>query len=375
MNRWRRQTGRSRVLIVAVSLVGLLLLTTMVVGCGGATATTTSSTPASSATGPVTGSLPSSPAVAVAAAVGPSVVNVRVTGVSVSPYSGSEPYEGVGSGIIYSSDGYIITCEHVVSENGTPAQTVTVTFSSGEQIPAKIVATDSFTDVAVIKVDKTGLPAATFGSVSSVQIGEYAVAIGSPETYQNSVTMGIISGLDRTIPGSGSTALVNLIQTDAPISPGNSGGALLDEQGRVIGMAEAYLPPGETGAENIAFAIPVDTVLSVAKQLIATGHASHAYLGLGLETVTSDLQKQDNLSRSSGALVATVDASGPAGKAGVKQGDIITSLDGKPVTQEEDVIGILDQKNVGDTVPLVVDRSGKSLTFKVTLAQRPASAS
>ena len=131
MNRWRRQTGRSRVLIVAVSLVGLLLLTTMVVGCGGATATTTSSTPASSATGPVTGSLPSSPAVAVAAAVGPSVVNVRVTGVSVSPYSGSEPYEGVGSGIIYSSDGYIITCEHVVSENGTPAQTVTVTFSSG----------------------------------------------------------------------------------------------------------------------------------------------------------------------------------------------------------------------------------------------------
>jgi S1-C subfamily serine protease len=349
----------------------------MVVGCGGATATTTTNSPhpSASATAPVTGSLPSSPAVAVAAAVGPSVVNVRVTGVSVSPYSGSEPYEGVGSGIIYSSAGYIITCEHVVSENGTPAQTVTVTFSSGQEVPAKIVATDSFADVAVIKVDKTGLPVATFGSVSSVQIGEYAVAIGSPETYQNSVTMGIISGLDRTIPGSGSTALVNLIQTDTPISPGNSGGALLDEQGRVIGMAEAYLPPGETGAEDIAFAIPADTVLSVAKQLIATGHASHAYLGLGLETVTATLQKQDNLSRSSGALVATVDASGPAGKAGVKQGDIITSLDGKPVTQEEDVIGILDQKNVGDTVPLVVDRSGKSLTFKVTLAKRPASAS
>ena len=143
------------------------------------------------------------------------------------------------------------------------------------------MATDSFADVAVIKVDRTGLPVATFGSLSNVQIGEYAVAIGSPETYQNSVTMGIISGLDRTIPGSGSTALVNLIQTDAPISPGNSGGALLDEQGRVIGMAEAYLPPGQTGAENIAFAIPADTVLSVAKQLIATGHASHAYLGLG----------------------------------------------------------------------------------------------
>lgn len=339
------------------------------------TSTTQSTVTTSASSVPVTGSLPVSPAIAVATAVGPSVVNVRVTGVTTTPYFGSEPYEGIGSGVIYSSDGYIITCQHVVSENGTPAQTVTVTFSSGEQVPAKIIATDSFTDVAVIKVDKTGLPVASFGNLSSVQVGEYAVAIGSPETYQNSVTMGIISGLDRSIPGSGSTALVNLIQTDAPISPGNSGGALLDEQGQVIGIAEAYLPPGETGAENIAFAIPADTAVSIAKQLIASGHASHPYLGLGLETVTADLQKQDNLSRPSGALVASVDATGPAAKAGIKQGDIITSIDGAPVIQEEDVITILGQKQVGGTVSVAVDRSGKSLTFNVTLVERPASTS
>ena len=232
-------------LILAVVL-GLVCLSVLLVGCGNGasspsstatssssatisagTSTTqgTSTTPASNV--PVTGSLPVSPAIAVATAVGPSVVNVRVTGVTTAPYLGSEPYEGIGSGVIYSADGYIVTCEHVVSQNGTPAQTVTVTFSSGEQVPAKIIATDSFTDIAVIKVDKTGLPAATFGNLSSVQVGQYAIAIGSPETYQNSVTMGIISGLGRSIPCSGSTALVNLIQTDAPISPGNSGGALL----------------------------------------------------------------------------------------------------------------------------------------------------
>ena len=210
--------------VAIVSLVlGILFLALLMAGCSASTPTAPSSTAApttatsgNSSSGstassppanlPVAGSAAVSPAAAVAAAVGPSVVNVRVSGVTASPNFGNEPYQGIGSGVIYSSDGYIITCEHVVSANGTPAQTVEVTFSSGEQVPATIVATDSFTDIAVIKVTKTGLPATTFGRLSDIQVGEYAIAIGSPASYSNSVTLGIISGLDRTIESTGSTS-------------------------------------------------------------------------------------------------------------------------------------------------------------------------
>ena len=149
----------------------------------------------------------------------------------------------------------------------------------------------------------------------------------------------------------------------------------MDEYGRVIGIVEAYLPPGQTGAENIAFAIPSDTAVGIAKQLIANGHASHPYMGVEVETVTPELQQQDNLSRSSGALVPTVDSTGPAAKAGIQQGDIITSIDGAPVTQGGDVIVLLGEKNVGGTISVTIDRKGKSLTLRVVLVESPASAS
>ena len=314
-----------------------------------------------------------SPAEAVAANVGPSVVNVRVTGVTSSGFFGNEPYEGVGSGVIYSSDGYIITCDHVVNENGTPAQTVEVTFSDGKKVPAKIVGSDSFTDIAVIKVNMTGLPAASFAHAALVKAGEYAIAIGSPEDYSNSVTMGIVSGLGRSIENAGSTALVDLIQTDAAISPGNSGGALLDSGGSVIGINEAYLPPASTGAENVAFAIPADTAVSIAKELIATGHATHPYMGINYMTVTSQLQQQYGLSRSSGVIVTDVDSTGPGAKAGLEQGDIIVSFAGTPITQEGDLILALRAEKVGNTVPVKVDRNGKTLTLKLTLVETPAS--
>ena len=314
-----------------------------------------------------------SPAEAVAANVGPSVVNVRVTGVTSSGFFGNEPYEGVGSGVIYSSDGYIIPCDHVVNENGTPAQTVEVTFSDGKKVPAKIVGSDSFTDIAVIKVNMTGLPAASFAHAALVKAGEYAIAIGSPEDYSNSVTMGIVSGLDRSIENAGSTALVDLIQTDAAISPGNSGGALLDSGGGVIGINEAYLPPASTGAENVAFAIPADTAVSIAKELIATGHATHPYMGINYMTVTSQLQQQYGLSRSSGVIVTDVDSTGPGAKAGLEQGDIIVSFAGTPVTQEGDLILALRAAKVGSTVSVKIDRNGKTLTLKLTLVETPAS--
>jgi serine protease Do len=343
-----------------------------------ATKTTTGSAagPTVGSQGPVTGNIPVSPAEQVSAKVGPSVVNVRVTGVATSQYYGDQPYQGVGSGVIFSSDGYIVTNNHVVSENGVPAQTIEVRLSDGETVPGTIVARDSFTDLAVIKINKTGLPVATFAKDSDVVIGEYAIAIGSPLDYRNSVTLGIVSGMERNIQnaGAGGIALVDLLQTDAAISPGNSGGALVDASGRVIGINVAYLPPQQTGAENIGFAIPADTVVSTAQQLISTGKASHAYIGISYTTIDPQVQQQYGLSRADGVIITQVGAGTPAETAQLQQGDIIIKIDGKPITQEGEVVAALRAKKVGDTLVVVVDRNGKEVTANVVLAERPASA-
>ena len=185
--------------------------------------------------------------------------------------------------------------------------------------------------------------------------------------------MGIVSGLGRSVENAGSTALVDLIQTDAAISPGNSGGALLNSAGDVIGINEAYLPPASTGAENVAFAIPADTAVSIAKELIATGHATHPYMGIDDMTVTSEVQQQYGLSLSSGVLVTNVDSTGPAAKAGLEQGDIIVGFAGTPITQEADLILALRAAKVGSTVPVKIDRNGKALTLKLTLVEAPSS--
>jgi S1-C subfamily serine protease len=335
--------------------------------------------------GPVTSTALVSPAQAVAAKVGPSVVNIRVSSGTTATTSsqfpgggqqfpgGGQQFSGVGSGVVYSSDGYIVTNDHVVAENGVEASSIEVTFSSGETVSATIVARDTFTDLAVIKVDKSNLPAATFARSADVQVGQYAIAIGSPSDYSNSVTLGIVSGLNRTLQESSSPSLVDLIQTDAAISPGNSGGALLDADGRVIGISVAYLPPASTGAENIGFAIPADTVVGIVQELIAQRKASHPYLGVQYTSVTTELQQADSLSRSSGALVQQVMPGTPAEAAGILQGDIIVSIDGTPVTEQGDVVVILRQKKVGDTITLVLDRKGTETTVKATLVERPAS--
>lgn len=347
------------------------IVTTTTLGVKGAPA---GSTPVGLAAADSPVSLGQSPAEMVAALVSPSVVHVRVSGTTTTPFYGDQPYEGVGSGVIYSSDGYIITNDHVVSQNGRPSDDIEVTFATGETVPATIVGRDSYTDIAVIKVDKTELPAATFGRTEDIRIGEYAIAIGSPMDYQNSVTLGIVSGLGRTIEGSGSSSLVDLVQVDAAISPGNSGGAVLDASGRVMGIAVAYLPPQQTGAENIGFAIPVDTAVSVAQELIATGSARHPYIGIQYVSVDSTLQRQYGLSRSSGALIAVVGPGTPAARTGLQQGDIITDIDGKPITKEGEVVTALRGKRAGDVIAVTVDRDGQELTLQVTLVERPSAA-
>ncbi len=192
--------------------------------------------------------------------------------ISVSASSGRRSASGVGSGVIYTSDGYILTNDHVVTLDGAvgSGQSITVTFSDDSTAPATIVGEDATKDIAVIKVDKTGLIPVSFGSSSAVELGDWATVIGSPLDYQNSVTLGIVSGLDRSLQVSASETLTGLMQIDAPISPGNSGGGCFNSLGQFIGMPELYLPPGSTGAENIGFAIPADVVASVAHTLTGT---------------------------------------------------------------------------------------------------------
>jgi serine protease Do len=288
-NHTRTLTGARRLLLVLVFALSLLIpLGTL--GCAGAvdlsttTTTVTSSTdttPGLANTGDTTPSAETlldssteivSPAQIVAGQVSASVVNVRVEGVTVSPFFGQEQYEGVGSGIIYTSDGYILTNDHVVSLNGQPVDSVQVTLMTGEVLDATIVARDSANDLALLKIDKTGLLPVVFVDPSRVDVGDWAIAIGSPLDYRNTVTEGIVSGLDRDLNTGDPTSpqLTGLIQTDAAISPGNSGGGLFNANGELIGMPEAYLP-ASTGAVNIGFAIPAGKVADIAEELMAQG--------------------------------------------------------------------------------------------------------
>jgi len=266
----------------------------------------------------------------------------------------------------------------VVAPDGTPSTDITVTLTTGTKLKATIVGQDALTDLAVIKVTANGkLPPATF-AIQLPKVGEYTVAIGSPEGFANSVTLGIVSALDRSLDvqdetGGGAVTYTGLIQTDAPISPGNSGGALANSEAQVVGINS--VKSTDLGAEGIGFAIPASLVTMVADQIISTGKATHTYLGIATETVTADLQKQFGLSRSSGVEVAEVSTNGPAANAGIKQGDIIIKIDGKDVTQASDVLGSVRDKRPGDTVQVVLDRSGKEMTVTVTLEERPANLS
>jgi S1-C subfamily serine protease len=342
-------------------------------GATGATQDTTSTTTSGNVV--ASGDGLASPALAVSDILAPSVVNISVTMNVAGPFGQqySEPAEG--SGVIYSADGMIITNNHVVTDdNGDPVTDLTVTFITGEKLPATIVGTDPLTDLAVIRVNAgKDLPAATFVN-DQPNVGEYAVAIGSPLGYENSVTLGIVSGLGRSIDeveGPEGIALTNLIQTDAPISPGNSGGALANASGQVIGINVAYAPP-ETGAVSIGFAIPSVVVTQVADEIISTGKATHAYLGVGTQTVTSELQKTWDLSRSSGILVASVTSGGPAAKAGIKQGDIILKVDDEEMIESPDLLVAIRDKKPGDKVDVTIDRNGATSVITVTLEERPA---
>jgi serine protease Do len=310
------------------------------------------------------------PVAKVASVLSPSVVQINVSGVKETPY-GAQKEEGLGSGVIYRSDGYIITNNHVVEGS----RDVEVAFADGAIEPGEVVGTDPTTDVAVIKVDRNGLPAASFASGDPV-VGQMAVAVGSPSGFESTVTSGIISGTGREIPaqitgGSQQPSLVDLVQTDAAISPGNSGGALADREGRVIGVNVAYLPPAETGAENIGFAIPSETAVSVADQLIENGEATHPYLGVYLSDLTPETASKFGSSVDAGALVEKVEPGSPADTAGVQRGDVVTAVGPEEIRSSGDLISVLRDYQPGDTVGLKILRNGEENQVRVNLAESP----
>jgi S1-C subfamily serine protease len=274
--------------------------------------------------------------------------------------------EGLGSGVIWSADGIIVTANHVVQGQSS----VRVAFADGQRVPATVQAGDPITDVAVVKVQRQGLPPAAFAA-DLPEVGALAIAIGSPLGFEETVTAGIISGTQRSIPGSGqqTQSLVDLLQTDAPISPGNSGGALVDTDGKVIGLNEAYLPPA-TGAVSIGFAIPSSTVRDVVDQLLKTGHARHAYLGLQLGELTPEIAAA--LQRTTGALVLDVVAGGPGATAGLQPGEVIVRFGDMKVATVEDVLTALRRHQPGDVVAVTYDRNGKQAEATVKLSERPA---
>lgn len=304
------------------------------------------------------------PVADVAAEVEPSVVQVNVSG------GGGASGESQGSGVIYREDGYILTNDHVVAGAGS----LEVALADGSMEPARVVGTDEYTDLAVLEVDRRGLPAAEFADSGGLAPGQLAVAVGNPSGFESTVTSGVVSGLGREVPsrltGSPQPALVDLIQTDAAISPGSSGGALANAAGEVIGINVAYLPPSQTGAVNIGFAIPSSTATSVADQLIETGEATHSYLGLSLADLTPQIAEQFGLAAEQGALVVDRDSQGPLAGSGVSEGSVITAFGSQKVESAAGLISALRGYQPGDEVTLTVASDSKRREVTVELGER-----
>ena len=310
---------------------------------------TQSSTANASLSAPASGSI-----AAVAAAVSPSVVKITA--------SDGNGGGGTGTGFIIRSDGYILTNNHV---GGTG--TLTVQFADGTKVPAKLVGANQQYDVAVIKVDKTDLPATKLGKSYTVHVGDTAIAIGSPLGLEETVTAGIISALNRPVTAGGEsggeTSFINAIQTDAPINPGNSGGPLLNASGEVIGINSAIASlgssgGGQSGSIGLGFAIPIDTAARLADEIISTGKSTTPIVGVKLDTNAST------------ATISEVTAGGPGDKAGLKAGDVVTKVDGRPVSDSTEFIVAVRSHAPGDTVTLTVQSGGQTSDVQLTLGSQ-----
>ncbi|MBA3876998.1 MAG: hypothetical protein C0498_08685 [Anaerolinea sp.] len=315
-----------------------------------------------------------------AAKAGPAVVRIFVSGTATDPFGGAIPEQGVGSGIIFDTAGWILTNRHVVTNtDGTVANRLTVELRDGRQFDGTVYGIDTLTDLAIVQIGATDLTAATMGSSADLSVGQLAIAIGSPlGTYSNSVTSGIVSATGRTVTVQNGDRLSNLIQTDAAINPGNSGGPLLDAVGDVIGINTAVA----TDSNGIGFAIPIDLARPIMQQALAGQELSRPYIGVRYVPVNRQVQQEENLTVNAGALVSSsagqpggtpdaVVSGGPADKAGVKEGDVITKIGGQVIDAEHPLDLVLASFAPGQTVDLEIVRGSQTLTLKITLGTRP----
>jgi S1-C subfamily serine protease len=304
----------------------------------------------------------------------------------------SQSAQALGTGFVVDKDGYILTNAHVVDESGQRATSVTVVFNKGgsetQRVPGQLVGVDVGSDVAVIKVDpsKVDLKPLPTGNSDEVQVGAPVVAIGNPLGYDFSITSGIVSATGRSLEAPNGQTIPNGIQTDAAINQGNSGGPLIDASGKVIGINEQIASSGG-GNDGLGFAVPINTAMRSLEQIKANGKVTYAWMGVGLQTLTSDVASTFNMQTQGGALVEQVSPGSPAAKAGIKGGDqtvdvqgqqftiggdVIVKADNTEIKSADDLIAFLGTKKPGDTITVTVERDGKTQDLKVTLAERPS---
>lgn len=318
---------------------------------------------------------------------GPAVVNINTTrtpiGGGETPGAGTEeerlfeffkrfgipmpdgravPRQGIGSGFIVSEDGYVITNAHVVAD----ASEVTVTLTNKREFKAKVIGSDQRTDIALLKIDATGLPAVRIGSSEDAKVGEWVAAIGSPFGFDNSITAGIISAKARWIPDGGT--YVPFIQTDVAVNPGNSGGPLFNMNGEVIGV-NSMIYSRSGGYMGVSFAIPIEAAMKVKEDLQKYGRVTRGKLGVTIQPVTRELAQSFGLDQPIGALVNSVEEGGPADKAGIQAGDIILGVDGEVVKQSFDLPRLIGERSPGKDTRLEIWRRGERKQLQARLGE------
>lgn len=322
----------------------------------------------------------------IAKQVTPAVVNITVSKQAAVPMSGmpfdpmkeffglpgkaprhkqgpTPNLQGAGSGVIVSSDGYVLTNNHVVEG----AEEIRVTLPDKQEFHGRVVGLDPQTDLAVIKVDANDLPFVSWGDSSSLQVGEYVLAVGNPFGLDSTVTLGIVSALGRG--GMGITQYEDFIQTDAAINPGNSGGALVNTQGELIGINTAIFSRSG-GYQGVGFAVPTKLAQPIYTSLVKTGSVVRGFLGVGIQAVTSDLAKSFQLDKTHGALVTNVMSGSPADQAGFQRGDVIVEYEGEAVEDPRTLQGQVVSTVVGNQVALVVMREGRKMTLRPVIREQ-----